>query len=112
MSRTTGVGLYTVALAPVPEEIPIGIRHAWTVSVEDAEGRAVQPDQLAFYGGMPGHGHGLPSSPRVTRELRPGTYLVEGVVFNMHGDWELIVGVVGPAAHSPRARDSPRAGPA
>jgi hypothetical protein len=38
-------------------------------------------------GGMPQHGHGLPTSPRVTRALGNGDHLVEGVKFNMGGWW-------------------------
>jgi hypothetical protein len=38
---------------------------------------------------MPQHGHGLPTRPRVTRELAGGVYEVGGVRFNMGGWWEL-----------------------
>ena len=40
---------------------------------------------------MPEHDHGLPTAPRVTRELEPGRYLLEGVRFHMGGRWELIL---------------------
>ena len=95
-SKNTENGLYTIRILPQMADIPIAERHAWTVTIRNQQGHAVQPSQLAFYGGMRGHGHGLPSTPKVTRELEPGTYLVEGVLFNMHGDWEIVVGVVGP----------------
>ena len=96
-SAATENGIYTVTIQPSDSEIPIAKRHAWKISIQDRTGGAIQPTQLAFYGGMPAHGHGLPSAPRVTRELAPGIYLVEGVLFNMHGNWEIVVGVVGPA---------------
>ena len=38
---------------------------------------------------MPQHGHGLPTRPRVTRNLGDGVYEIEGVRFNMGGWWEL-----------------------
>ena len=47
-------------------------------------------------GGMPAHGHGFNTAPRVTRELDDGAFLVEGVRFHMGGDWELYAGVVEP----------------
>ena len=38
-------------------------------------------------GGMPQHGHGLPTKPRVTRQMGNGDHLVEGMKFNMGGWW-------------------------
>ena len=38
-------------------------------------------------GGMPQHGHGFPTRPRVTRDLDDGTYLLEGMKFSMTGWW-------------------------
>jgi len=38
-------------------------------------------------GGMPQHGHGLPTKPRVTRDPGNGDHLVEGMKFNMGGWW-------------------------
>jgi hypothetical protein len=38
-------------------------------------------------GGMPQHGHGLPTKPLVTRQLGNGDHLVEGMKFNMGGWW-------------------------
>jgi hypothetical protein len=38
---------------------------------------------------MPQHGHGLPTRPRVTREVESGTYLVEGMKFSMPGWWNI-----------------------
>ena len=97
LAKQTDAGLYRVVIGPRSGDIPIAERHAWTIEIRDGDGAPIEPTQLAFYGGMPGHGHGLPSAPRVTQRLEPGVYLVEGVVFNMYGEWELVVGVVGPA---------------
>lgn len=36
---------------------------------------------------MPAHGHGLPTSPRATQYLGNGEYLLEGVRFQMGGEW-------------------------
>ena len=40
-------------------------------------------------GGMPQHGHGLPTRPQATQELADGTYLLEGLKFSMTGWWEI-----------------------
>ena len=90
-------GKYRIILATESEPVPVRKLHSWTITVRDESGNPFIPRQLAFYGGMPGHGHGLPSEPQVTQQLEEGTYLVEGVLFNMFGAWELVVGVYGPA---------------
>lgn len=61
------------------------------VAIMDGEGRAVEGATLAIDGGMPEHGHGLPTRPRMTQALGAGTYQVEGVRFNMGGWWEFKV---------------------
>jgi hypothetical protein len=90
-------GLYRIAIAPEGGAIPLRAMHAWVVEVATAAGEPFEPTRLAFDGGMPQHGHGLPTAPRVTRSLGTGRFLVEGVKFNMGGDWTLRVEVVGPS---------------
>ena len=63
--------------------------HAWKVKLATPDGAAVRGATFQVDGGMPQHGHGLPTQPRVTRELEPGTYLLEGMKFSMTGWWEL-----------------------
>jgi len=58
------------------------------VAIVDGDGRAVENAALAIDGGMPQHGHGLPTKPRMTRALGEGAYEVGGVRFNMGGWWE------------------------
>jgi hypothetical protein len=58
------------------------------VAIVDAVGRPVDDATLQIDGGMPQHGHGLPTRPRVTRALGNGLYEIEGVRFNMGGWWE------------------------
>jgi hypothetical protein len=48
---------------------------------------------LAVRGGMPAHGHGLPSTPEV-RRLSVGEFLVEGLMFNMPGAWVITFDLV------------------
>jgi hypothetical protein len=97
VERTGESRLYRVAIAPEGGAIPLGTMHAWVVEVATAAGEPFTPTRLAFDGGMPQHGHGFPSAPRVTRSLGTGRFLVEGVKFNMGGDWTLRVEVVGPS---------------
>jgi hypothetical protein len=87
--KATEAGLYVAAVAPVEEPVTVGTMHAWIVTLEDPEGTPVDDAHLTIGGGMPQHGHGLPTSPAVTQELGEGRYLVEGMKFNMSGWWEL-----------------------
>ena len=57
------------------------------VSIRDAAGNPVDGAQIEIDGGMPQHGHGLPTKPVVTRQLGNGDYQVEGMKFNMGGWW-------------------------
>jgi hypothetical protein len=58
------------------------------VAITDAAGAPVDDAIIQVDGGMPQHGHGLPTRPRVTRALGNGLYEIEGVRFNMGGWWE------------------------
>ena len=72
-----------------PDVVPIRVRRlqSWTLHVDAMDGRPVDMATITMNGGMPQHGHGLPTSPRVTRALGNGDHLVEGVKFNMGGWW-------------------------
>ncbi|HRN54292.1 MAG TPA: FixH family protein, partial [Gemmatimonadaceae bacterium] len=63
------------------------------VQVLDASGAPVNGARLGIDGGMPQHGHGLPTKPRVTGTAGPGTYVVDGLRFNMGGWWEFKVAI-------------------
>lgn len=62
--------------------------HTVRVAITDAAGGPVDDATIQVDGGMPQHGHGLPTRPRVTRALGQGLYEIEGVRFNMGGWWE------------------------
>jgi hypothetical protein len=66
------------------------------VTLRGADGRAIDEAQISIDGGMPQHGHGLPTRPRVTRNLGDGIYEIEGVRFNMGGWWEFKLAIAGP----------------
>ncbi|MBR9868301.1 MAG: hypothetical protein GYB20_16740 [Oceanospirillales bacterium] len=42
--------------------------------------------------GMPGHGHGMPTSPFVEEQANGG-YILRGVSFSMRGEWLLVLKV-------------------
>lgn len=60
-----------------------------TVSFTDAEGSTITPETLLIDGGMPLHGHGLPTSPVLTPLNKAGTYRIDGLKYNMSGAWLL-----------------------
>jgi hypothetical protein len=76
-----------VTIGPLEGPPRIGPIHEWIVVVRDVEGRPVHPARIAIDGGMPDHGHGLPTRPEVTEHLGDGRYRIEGVRFNMAGAW-------------------------
>ena len=86
-TRTSEGGLYRATIKPQGDSIPQGKLHRWTLHLETANGTAVDSVVVAVDGGMPQHGHGLPTKPRVTRDLGNGDHLVEGMKFNMGGWW-------------------------
>jgi hypothetical protein len=88
-TRLSDRGLYRVTIHPGQEPIPSGPIHSWTLHVESAAGDALDDADIRVRGGMPEHGHGLPTAPQVTAALGGGDYLVEGMKFNMGGWWTL-----------------------
>src|SRR5690606_22703202 len=86
-TRTSEAGLYRGTIHPQADPVPQGRLHTWTLHLETADGTPVDSAVVAVDGGMPQHGHGLPTRPRVTRALGGGDHLVEGMKFNMGGWW-------------------------
>lgn len=92
--RTSAGGRYVATLEPARPLRPRQMQSVRVV-VRDGAGRAVDEAQIAIDGGMPQHGHGLPTRPRVTRSLGGGIYEIEGVRFNMGGWWEFRLAITG-----------------
>jgi hypothetical protein len=93
LTRATIQKKYIVAIRPLADTIRINQMHAWEVKVTLPAGNPVLQAHIDVDGGMPQHGHGLPTQPRVTQELGDGRYLVEGMKFSMTGWWELKLSV-------------------
>lgn len=87
---------FTATLQP---DQPLRPRRMQTLRVEitDAAGSPVDNATIGIDGGMPEHGHGLPTRPRVTRALGHGLYEIEGVRFNMRGWWEFKLAITAPS---------------
>ncbi len=88
-SKQSAAGLFIVAVEPEDGKMQRGPLHAWIASVSNPDGTPVADATIAIDGGMPQHGHGLPTEPRATGSTAPGKYRIEGVKFNMGGWWVL-----------------------
>ncbi|MEO7455228.1 MAG: FixH family protein [Gemmatimonadaceae bacterium] len=86
-TRTSEHGVYRATIRPQGDSIPKGKLQTWTLHLETPAATTVDSAVVAVDGGMPQHGHGLPTRPRVTRALGHGDHLVEGMKFNMGGWW-------------------------
>ena len=86
-TRLSERGLYRATIRPQGDTIPQGKLQRWTLHMETATGAPVDSAVVSVDGGMPQHGPGLPTKPRVTRALGNGDHLVEGLKFNMGGWW-------------------------
>jgi YtkA-like len=96
LKHQTAQGKFMVSLQP-PETAPdINQIHTWQIKVASAAGVPVHQAKISVDGGMPQHGHGLPTRPQVTRELDDGTYLLEGMKFSMTGWWEIKLAITAP----------------
>ncbi len=84
--RSSQNGLYRATIDPV-QPVKVGRMQTMRLQVQDATGNTVDGASITLDGGMPQHGHGLPTRPRVTRSLGEGVYAVEGMKFNMGGWW-------------------------
>jgi hypothetical protein len=100
-TRVSENGAYRATIRPEGDSIPKGKLHRWTLHVERTDGSPVDSATITIDGGMPQHGHGLPTKPRATRVLGQGDHLIEGMKFNMGGWW-----VVKFAVASSGVRDS------
>lgn len=89
LRHTSAQGRYLVQMEPPAVTPAINQMHAWQIRLTSPDGTPVRNARIAVDGGMPQHGHGLPTRPQVSRELAAGTYLMEGMKFSMTGWWEI-----------------------
>jgi hypothetical protein len=86
-TRFSANKVFKVSFKSRLDPIVIDRMHSWELKVETPEGRPVTGAQITIDGGMPQHGHGLPTEPAVTQELGDGRYLIGGMKFSMPGWW-------------------------
>jgi hypothetical protein len=89
LQHASAQGRFVVAMLPPATGPAVNQMHAWQVKVVTPQGEPVSQAQIAFDGGMPQHGHGFPTKPRITREVQPGVYALEGMKFSMTGWWDM-----------------------
>jgi hypothetical protein len=77
---------FTASFTSSVRPVPINTMHTWTVWITDDAGRPVTDATVKISGDMPGHGHGLPTLP-VARAIGGGVYALDGMQFQMPGDW-------------------------
>ena len=85
--RLSDNGLFNASYSASTGTVPINQMHQWTLHVDSADGKPVENATITVDGDMPQHGHGLPTSPQVTKYLGKGDYLVDGMKFQMGGWW-------------------------
>lgn len=93
--RPSEHGLYTATLQPAGA---LRVRRLQTIAIvlHDTADQPVADATITVDGGMPEHGHGLPTQPRVAPTPAAGVYALEGLRFNMSGWWEIALTVATP----------------
>jgi hypothetical protein len=86
-TRVSAQGLYHGTYTPSLDSIPINQLHSWELHLETADGQPVDAAKITVHGDMPGHGHGLPTTPIVSQHGDQGAYIIEGMKFQMPGWW-------------------------
>ena len=89
MTLQSDKGRYVVRVEPPTAAPPINQLHSWKIKLSLIDGAPVNDARFKVDGGMPQHGHGLPTRPQVTRDAADGTYRLDGVKFNMSGLWQM-----------------------
>lgn len=89
LQHATEQGRYVVRLEPPAAGPALHQIQRWQVHLSTPDGAPVSQAVLAVDGGMPQHGHGYPTRPRITGEPRPGVYVLDGMKFSMTGWWDL-----------------------
>lgn len=88
LSKPTQEHRYMVELRPLGDQTGINQMQSWEARVLTADGKPVNGARIEVSGGMPQHGHGLPTQPAVMHQEN-GRYIIGGVKFSMPGWWEL-----------------------
>lgn len=82
-------GLFKASATSDLDPVVINQLHGWTLHLTTADGAPVEDATITVSGTMPAHAHGMPTNPQVTANLGGGNYKVEGMQFQMGGEWEV-----------------------
>lgn len=80
-------GHFLVSYAAEAPPITLNALHAWLLTVQTPAGEPIDGAVITVDGGMPAHRHGLPTQPQAAPGDAPGQYRIEGVRFQMPGEW-------------------------
>ena len=94
--KATEKGLYQVAFKQESGDLAIGPITTFLLELKDKEGNPVEGAEIGIDGGMPQHGHGLPTSPKMSGVAGPGVYRIDGVKFSMGGWWQFHLDIKSP----------------
>jgi hypothetical protein len=96
LTRPTVDNKFVVTLQPPARPAAINQLHSWRVLLSSPAGAPIAHARIKVDGGMPQHGHGLPTRPQATKGLADGTYVIEGMKFSMTGWWEIKLAIDSP----------------
>jgi len=88
LTQASANNLYEGTLSTLLEPLQINQIHEWQLEIETIEGEPLIGATVTLDGGMPEHQHGFPTVPIVT-EVGDGRYLIEGIKFQMSGQWQM-----------------------
>lgn len=97
IEKMTDKGLYSISFRQEEGTVSVGPITSFLVTVKDGDGQLVEEAMILIDGGMPQHGHGLPTQPKQTDVVSPGIYRIDGVKFSMTGWWEFRLTVLSEA---------------
>lgn len=104
--RSSQHGTFTATLVPA-QKLSVGKTQQVSLAVVDKAGSPVDSANITINGGMPQHGHGLPTRPQVRPGDAAGRYTIAGLRFNMGGWWVVSFVIRAPsAAGQPAKADS------
>lgn len=87
LEQKSAHGTYEVRVEPLDKPVKAHRLQSWALTLWH-DGKPVDGALIDFSGGMPEHGHGYPTKPRV-EPVSDGRYVVRGVKFSMRGWWEM-----------------------
>jgi hypothetical protein len=87
---------YFVSYETIPDPIPFNEEFNILVSVHDTDEKLNQITDVTIDvdATMPAHGHGMNIEPIIS-STEDGTFLAEGLLWHMEGEWEIVIYVSG-----------------